>query len=100
MPWKMRFAAFGAHHSQLSEASTITATTTRSSGDAVSNGPYATNHECQDLVSTPATTCAVPVLPAISTALVVMTGPAVPFVMTPRRACWTVWKDAWLMGDW
>ena len=77
----------------------MTTTTTRSSGFVVSYGPYAANHECHDLVSTPATTWAVPVLPAMSTAFVVMTGAAVPFVMTPRMACCTVWKLCRLTGD-
>jgi hypothetical protein len=35
MPWKITSAAFGAHHSQVLTASTMTTTTTRSSGFSV-----------------------------------------------------------------
>ena len=38
MAWRMRLAAFGAHHSQVSDASTMVTTTTRSSGVSVSYG--------------------------------------------------------------
>ena len=44
-------------------------------------------------------TSAVPVFPAASTAFVVMTGPAVPFVMTPRMASPTMRKVSRLTAE-